>query len=81
MTHTTHRNLYFFHNLSLTVGPIGYDHPMMNLMNQTVLVPTIGITHGDRVLVLAGTCECGNYVTGESLVVAIRGTVYCQACA
>ena len=41
----------------------------------------IGIIHGDRVLVLAGTCECGNYVTGDSLVVAIRGTVYCQACA
>jgi len=54
---------------------------MMNLMNQTVLVPTIGITHGDRVLVLAGTCECGNYVTGDSLVVAIRGCCYCKDCA
>jgi hypothetical protein len=41
----------------------------------------IGIIDRGRVLVLAGTCECGNYVTGDSLVVAIRGTVYCQACA
>ena len=41
----------------------------------------IGIIYGDRVLVLAGTCECGNYVTGDSLVVAIRGCVYCKDCA
>ena len=41
----------------------------------------IGIIHAGRVLMVAGTCECGNYVTGDSLVVAIRGTVYCQACA
>ena len=41
----------------------------------------IGILENGRVLVLAGTCECGNYVTGDSLVVAIRGNCYCKDCA
>jgi len=41
----------------------------------------IGIMHNGRVLVLAGTCECGNYVTGDSLVVAIAGQSYCKDCA
>ena len=41
----------------------------------------IGIIHAGRVLMVAGTCECGNYVTGDSLVVAIRGCCYCKDCA
>ena len=41
----------------------------------------IGIMMNDRVLVLAGTCDCGNYVSGDSLVVAIRGQAYCKDCA
>jgi hypothetical protein len=41
----------------------------------------IGVMHNGRVLVLAGTCDCGTYVQGDSLVVAIRGQAYCKDCA
>ena len=41
----------------------------------------IGIIHAGRVLMVAGTCECGTYVQGDSLVVAIRGQAYCKDCA
>ena len=54
--------------MTLTVTPIGYDHPMMNLMNETVVVPTIGISatavglRTNEVYVFATTCrECGTW--------------------
>ena len=53
----------------------------MRAGREVMKMENIGIMHAGRVLVLAGTCECGNYVQGESLVVSIRGQAYCQACA
>ena len=62
--------LYFLPNIPPTVSLIGYDHPMMNLMNETVLVPSLGISSSavglglpeGKVYVYATTCrECGEW--------------------
>ena len=72
--------LYFLLNTLPTVGPSCNNFPM-SAGQEVSKMENIGIIHAGRVLMVAGTCECGNYVTGDSLVVAIRGQAYCKDCA